>query len=124
MATQPILLIEDDDDLRQMYSLIFSKAGHQLETANDGMQGLAKARQGGYGAILLDLMMPKLDGIGFLKALQKEQPKTPNGPILVLSNAGYNKVAEEAMALGAKGFLLKADYLPAELVREVEKYIT
>ncbi len=120
---QPILLIEDDDDLRQMYSLIFSKSGYQLDTANDGMQGLAKARQGGYAIILLDLMMPKLDGIGFLKELQKEGPKRPNGPIIILSNAGYNAVAEEAMTLGAKGFLLKADFLPADLVKEVEKYL-
>ena len=118
-----ILLIEDDDDLRQMYTLIFTKAGYRFETANDGIQGLAKARQGGYDLILLDLMMPKLDGIGFLKEMKNEAPKKPNGPILVLSNAGYNAVAEEAMKLGAAGFLLKADYLPAELVQEVEKYL-
>ncbi len=119
----PILLIEDDDDLRQMYSLIFSKAGYQLETANDGIQGLTKARQGGYSVILLDLMMPKLDGIGFLKELKKNPPKKPNGPIVILSNAGYNQVAEEAMSLGAKGFLLKADFLPHDLVQEVTKYL-
>ncbi len=118
-----ILLVEDDDDLRQMYSLIFTKAGYDLTTANDGVQGLTAAREGGYQLILLDLMMPKLDGIGFLKELKKDGPKKPNGPIIILSNAGYNKVAEEAMTLGAKGFLLKADYLPADLVREVEKYI-
>ncbi len=123
MTGKPILLIEDDEDLRQMYTLIFTKSGYQLETANDGMQGLAKARQGGYGVILLDLMMPKLDGIGFLKELQKEKPRQPNGPILILSNAGYNTVAEEAMKLGASGFLLKADYLPADLVKEVEKHL-
>lgn len=118
-----ILLIEDDDDLRQMYTLIFTKAGMTLDTANDGIQGLTKARQGGYGVILLDLMMPKLDGIGFLKELKKTGPKQPNGPIVILSNAGYNKVAEEAMTLGAKGFLLKADLLPHDLVKEVEKYL-
>lgn len=123
MTTARILLIEDDDDLRQMYSLIFAKSGYQLDTANDGMQGLTKARSGGYGLILLDLMMPKLDGIGVLRELEKEGPKKPNGPIIILSNAGYNKVAEEAMSLGAKGFLLKADLLPADLVKEVEKYL-
>lgn len=124
MTAQNLLLIEDDEDLRQMYSLIFAKAGYHLDTANDGIQGLAKARQGGYGLILLDLMMPKLDGIGFLKELKKEGPKKPNGPIVVLSNAGYNAVAQEAMTLGAQGFLLKADLLPADLVKEVEKYLT
>lgn len=118
-----ILLVEDDDDLRQMYTLIFTKAGYDLTTANDGVQGLTKAREGGFRLILLDLMMPKLDGIGFLKELKKNGPKKPNGPIIILSNAGYNKVAEEAMMLGAKGFLLKADLLPHDLVKEVEKYL-
>lgn len=123
MTATRILLIEDDDDLRQMYTLIFTKAGYQLETANDGVQGLTNARAGGYQLILLDLMMPKLDGIGFLKELKKQGPKKPNGPIVILSNAGYNKVAEEAMTLGAQGFLLKADLLPHDLVKEVAKYI-
>lgn len=123
MTTARILLVEDDDDLRQMYTLIFTKAGYDLTTANDGVQGLTKAREGGYQLILLDLMMPKLDGIGFLKELKKQEPKKPNGPIIILSNAGYNKVAEEAMALGAKGFLLKADLLPHDLVKEVAQFI-
>lgn len=123
MTATRILLIEDDDDLRQMYTLIFTKAGYQLETANDGVQGLTNARAGGYQLILLDLMMPKLDGIGFLKELKKHGPKKPNGPIVILSNAGYNKVAEEAMTLGAQGFLLKADLLPHDLVKEVEWYL-
>lgn len=123
MTNARLLLIEDDDDLRQMYTLIFTKAGYNLTTANDGVQGVTKARSGGFDLILLDLMMPKLDGIGVLKELRKEPPKKNNGPIIILSNAGYNKVAEEAMSLGASGFLLKADLLPHDLVAEVEKYL-
>lgn len=119
----PLLLIDDDADLRQMYALILGKAGYQLDTAQDGMAGLAKARKGGYALILLDLMMPNLDGIGFLKGLAEEGPKAPNGPIVVLSNAGYDAVAKEAMALGAVGFLMKADLLPADLTKAVEKYL-
>lgn len=116
-----ILLIDDDESLRQMYTLILGKAGYALVTAQDGVQGLSKARQGGFDLILLDLMMPNLDGIGFLKGIQTELPKQPNGPIVVLSNAGYDAVAKEAESLGAQGFLLKADLLPQDLVREVGK---
>lgn len=118
-----ILLIDDDDSLRQMYGLILGKAGYELVTANDGVQGLGKARQGGFDLILLDLMMPNLDGIGFLHGLQTEPSKKPNGPIVVLSNAGYDAVAKEAESLGAAGFLLKADLLPRDLVREVGRFI-
>lgn len=123
MHHAPILLIDDDADLRQMYTLIFTKAGYQIDTADDGVDGLAKARKGGWGVILLDLMMPNLDGIGFLKGLKDEPAKKPNGHILVLSNAGYDKVEKEAASLGAKGFLVKANLLPDDLVKEVAKHL-
>ncbi|MDP3685798.1 MAG: response regulator [bacterium] len=122
-AASRILLVDDDGDLRQMYTLILGKMGYELTIAEDGLEGLAKAREGGYDLILLDLMMPNLDGIGFLKGLKEESPKTPNGAIVILSNAGYDAVAKEAMTLGAKGFLMKADMLPKDLVHEVEKYL-
>lgn len=118
-----LLLIDDDESLRQMYTLILEKNGYAVTTANDGVQGLAKARAGGYHLLLLDLMMPNLDGIGFLRAMREESPKQPNGPTVVLSNAGYETVAKEAAALGAAGFLLKADLLPPDLLREVKKYL-
>lgn len=123
--TKSILLVEDDEALREMYTLIITKAGYALETATDGVQGIAKLRQGGYNLVLLDLMMPNLDGIGVLKAMQdvSNRPKKPNGPIIVLSNAGYNKVAEEAIQLGAKGFLMKAELTPKELVKEIQDRI-
>lgn len=118
-----ILLVEDDESLRQMYNLILSKEGYAVTTANDGVDGLAKAREGGYALVLLDLMMPNLDGLGLLRGLQEKGPKKPNGPIVVLSNAGYDTVAHEASSLGAAGFLLKADMLPQDLVAKVKGYL-
>lgn len=118
-----ILLVDDDEALRQMYTLILGKEGYKVTTADDGTEGLGKIREGGWDLVLLDLMMPSLDGIGVLKALKEEPPKQENGPIVALSNAGYMAVAEEAAALGAAGFLMKADLLPKDLVREVKKYL-
>lgn len=121
---QRILLVDDDDSLRQMYTLILGKEGYEVTTATDGVDGLAKARQGGYDLILLDLMMPNLNGIGFLKGLKEEGPKQTNGSIIVLSNAGYNEVAKEAEGLGAAGFLMKADLLPKDLIKEVKEALS
>ncbi len=118
-----ILLVEDDQPLRDMYTLILAKAGYEVETANDGVQGVSAARKGGYDLVLLDLMMPNLDGIGFLKAMKQEGPKTANGPVLILSNAGYDSVAKEAMGLGAQEFLMKAELSPDELVQKVSTYL-
>lgn len=119
-----ILLVDDDESLRQMYTLILAKAGFPVTTAADGIQGLAKAREGGYALILLDLMMPNLDGLGVLRGLKEEPPKRPNGPIVVLSNAGYDAVAKEAESFGVRDFLMKADLLPKDLVEKVQQYMT
>lgn len=116
-----ILLVDDDESLRSMYSLILGKEGWELVTADDGLEGLSKIREGGWDLILLDLMMPGLDGLGVLKALKEEHAKVANGPIIILSNAGYGTVAKEAESLGAAGFLMKADLLPPDLVKEVKK---
>lgn len=118
-----ILLVEDDESLRHMYKLILSKEGYDVTVTNDGVQGLAKAREGGFDLILLDLMMPNLDGIGVLKGLKEEPPRKSNGPTVILSNAGYDKVAKEAEDLGAAAFLMKADMLPQDLVAKVKKYL-
>jgi len=122
-TTFHILLVEDDESLRHMYNIILKKEGFAVDFANDGMQGLGKAREGGYDLVLLDLMMPNLDGIGFLKGLKEEGPKKPLGPIIILSNAGYDTVAKEAISLGVTKFLMKADLLPQDLVREVNSYL-
>lgn len=124
-AKKKILLVDDDESLRQMYALILGKAGYELTSADDGIEGIAKIREGGWDLILLDLMMPNLDGIGVLKAFKEEPGKcTSDCPIVVLSNAGYNTVAKEAEGLGAKGFLMKADLLPKDLVEAIKKYLS
>ena len=76
-----------------------------------------------HSVLPLDLMMPNLNGIGLLRLLREEGPKKPLGPIIVLSNAGYDAVAREAESLGATGFLMKADLLPKDLVREIRAYL-
>jgi len=123
-SSKKVLLVDDDESLRQMYTLILNKAGYDLTTADDGIEGIAKIREGGWDLILLDLMMPNLDGIGVLKAFQEEKGKCQTAcPIVVLSNAGYNTVAKEAETLGAKGFLMKADLLPKDLIEALKKYL-
>lgn len=122
-SNKKILLVDDDESLRQMYTLILKKEGYALETADDGIKGLAKIRDGGWDLVLLDLMMPAMDGISVLKALKDEPAKETNGPIVVLSNAGYGKIAKEAESLGAASFFMKADLLPPDLVKAVKKFL-
>lgn len=118
-----VLIVEDDQFIREMYTLILEKAGYSVTQAPDGQVGLTEAKKGGFACILLDLMMPQMDGLGFLTELQKNPPKTPNGPIIVLSNLAYNEAKDKALKLGASDFLVKADLDPKEVKETVEKWV-
>lgn len=116
-----VLLIEDDQYIREMYALILSKHGFMVREASDGAVGLAEAKKGGYDVILLDLMMPNMDGLAFLKQLKESSADKPNGPIIVLSNLAYAEAKEEALQLGAQGFLVKADLDPKDVLAAVRE---
>ena len=119
MAT--ILIVEDDQFIREMYNLVLTKAGHKVTEALDGKVGLSFAQEGGYDVILLDLMMPNLDGLGFLQALKDKPAKKKNGKIIVLSNLAYSDAKEKSIALGAFDFLVKADLDPKDVRAAVDK---
>src|SRR3989338_4243371 len=115
-----ILIIEDDVYLRDLYAEVLTEAGHSVETAVDGEEGLVKAKVGGYSLILLDVMMPKLDGLGVLQNLQKNPPQSPNGSVILLTNLAQNEVVQEALKTGAKDFVIKSDLNPQELLTRLE----
>lgn len=118
-----ILLVEDDQFIREMYNLILTKAGYDVTEALDGKVGLGLAQEGGYDVILLDLMMPNLDGLSVLEQLKENPPKKENGPIVVLSNLAYGDAKDKAMSLGASEFLVKADLDPKDVRDTVEKML-
>jgi CheY-like chemotaxis protein len=104
-----ILIVDDDEDIREVLSLILRAEGHEVEEAIDGLDALARLRERGPPSlILLDMMMPRLDGEGFMKAL-KGDPRFSHVPVWVLS--GHPAAREKALRLGAAGCLVK----PVEL---------
>ncbi|MEK7499262.1 MAG: response regulator, partial [Patescibacteria group bacterium] len=80
-----VLIVDDDAYLRDLYEEVLKEAGYEITTAVDGEEGAGKLQAGGFDLTLLDVMMPKLDGLGVLKELQQTPPTTPNGPILLLT---------------------------------------
>ena len=119
-----ILIIEDDVYIRDLYAEILDEAGYDVDTAVDGEEGLVKAKTGGYHLILLDVMMPKLDGLGVLHGLQQNPPQNPNGPVILLTNLAQDEVVQEALKTGAKDFVIKSDLNPQELLTRLETYLT
>ncbi|MBI2414950.1 response regulator [candidate division WWE3 bacterium] len=120
--SKKILLVEDDAFIRDLYQTVLSRAGYEIEMANDGEEAVNMASYKIYDLILLDVMLPKLTGLEVLKHLRTDTERTKETPIYLLTNLGDENIINEAYKLGANGYLLKAKYLPKQLVEEVDKF--
>lgn len=118
-----ILLVDDDQYIRELYLEVLKDAGYEVTPCTDGEAALAALSAGGFDLILLDIMMPKLDGIGVLKSAAAKTPPPQNGPVILLTNLAHDPVLQEATSLGAKGYLIKADMTPDQLVEKVKEYL-
>lgn len=118
-----ILFIDDDLYIRDVYEEVLTSEGYIVETAINGEEGLAKLQQGGYDLVLLDVMMPTLDGIGVLEELQKNPPQQKNGPIILLTNLGFDPLVKTAKDKGVSEYIIKADLTPRDLVEKVKRTI-
>lgn len=127
MNTQPtgkkILIVEDDQFLREFYQELLQGEGFVTDVAADGEAGLAKILQGGYNLIMLDIMMPKKDGLQVLRDLKVNPPKIANGPVIVLTNLGQDAVIKTCFDLGAAGYMIKSALDPDQVLTELNNYL-
>lgn len=117
-----VLLIEDEVFISDLYKRILNDAGIMVEEALDGKEGLQKAKEAGVGLILLDIMLPGLNGIEVLRKL-KSETATSSIPIVLLTNLGQKSVVKTAFDSGAQGYLLKVKTSPAALVKCVRDFL-
>lgn len=115
-----ILLIEDDKFLRELIVKKLIKEGFIVLEANDGEEGLTKISQEKPDLVLLDLILPGVDGFELLQKAQ-EDPFIKNVPIIVLSNLGQKEDIDRCMKSGAVDYLIKAHLTPIEIVEKVKK---
>ncbi|MEO6509079.1 MAG: response regulator, partial [Patescibacteria group bacterium] len=80
-------------------------------------------QKGGYDLILLDVMLPKMDGFQILEKLKDTPPEIPNNGVLILTNLGKDFNIAKGLALGARGYLMKTDITPDQVVQEVKSYL-
>lgn len=109
-----ILVVEDDKVLNQAYKLILEKEGHQVDTAFNGSEALGKVEEDAPDIILLDLLMPVMSGLDFLKAFNPLKSRKKS-KVIILSNIGNEKEAEKGMAMGAYKYIVKAHASPRDL---------
>ncbi len=118
-----VLLIEDDPFLTRMYVKIFELRKYDIKTALDGEIGLVQAKEIHPDIILLDIMMPKLNGIEVLEAL-KQEPSTKDIPVVMLTNLSDQAQRDEALAKGAVKYLVKSELDPDETVEVVASILS
>lgn len=117
-----ILLIEDDPFLLSMYTTKFELENFKVITAEDGAKGLKLALKEMPDIILLDILLPKIDGFEVLKAL-KSNKKVNCIPVILLTNLSQKDKVEEGLSLGADDYLIKAHFMPSEVVDKIKKTI-
>lgn len=115
-----ILIIEDEEYLSDMYQMKFEHEGYEVKVAVDGESGIEIAKTMRPDLVLLDIVLPKMNGFQVMRAL-REHPKTRKLKVYYLSNLGQDEEIEQGMKEGADGFLIKTDVTPAQLVDCVER---
>ncbi len=117
-----ILLVEDDDLIRKLYKRQFDKAGFVTDAFANGKDGLQAGLSNNYDLILLDILLPGINGIEILKQLRQNE-KTKTAVIIMLTNLGQETIIKEAFLIGADGYLIKASFTPSQIVEEVREIV-
>ncbi len=113
-----ILIIEDDKFLRELISQKLLKEGYVVNEAIDGEDGIKKTREDKPDLILLDLILPGIDGFEVLSQI-KTDPSLATIPVIILSNLGQREDVEKGLKLGAVDYLIKAHFTPGEIIEKV-----
>ncbi len=117
-----IILVEDDPILLKVLAKEFKDAGYEVSQAVDGEEGLQLVRMKHPDIVLLDIIMPKMDGIEVLRKL-KENPGTKRIPVFMLTVLSDPKRLAEAVSLGAAAYLVKSEQDVSDVVAKVKKQI-
>lgn len=117
-----ILLVEDDPFLLNMYATKFEMENFKVVLAEDGEKGWRLAGKEEPAIILLDIILPKMSGFDVLEKLKADE-KTKNIPVILLTNLSQRDEIKRAMELGAVDYLIKAHFMPSEVVEKIKKVL-
>lgn len=121
-AKMVILLVEDDEFLSELYATKLTLEGFEVIAATDGKKGLKLALEKRPDLVLLDIILPKLDGFEVLKAI-KADPTGKDIPVILLTNLSQRDEVNRGLELGAVDYLIKAHFMPSEVVKKIKLVI-
>ena len=117
-----VLLVEDDKSLIEMYQVRFQEEGFTILLAEDGATGLQFAREQHPSIILLDIMLPKMDGFAVLTELKKDSG-TKHIPVLMMTNLGQQADIDKGHQLGADDYIVKSSLTPSQVAEKIKTFL-
>lgn len=121
--SKKILIVEDDQFIREFYQELLQTEGYSVDVAADGAIASEKIYEGGFDLVMLDIMLPKKDGLQILRDNKIKPPKNPNKTIIMLTNLGQDTTIKQAFALGASGYIIKSALNPDQILTEISNYL-
>lgn len=122
IAVKNVLLVEDEEAIANMYKLQLEAEKYKVDIANNGAWGIKLAKEKKYDIILLDMVMPAMNGYEALKQI-KTDGLSKEAPVIILSNSGQDRDVRQAKNMGANAYLIKSSITPITLVKEIKKII-
>jgi len=117
-----ILLIEDETNIRSLYAEVLREGGYEVVEISEGMHGLEVAKKDSWDLLLLDIMLPSLDGVEILRRI-KADANLSSRPIIIVSNLESEDIKTTCAELGAKEFLVKANIMPKDILLAVKRHV-
>ena len=117
-----ILVIEDDKFLRELIAQKLVKEGYEISEAIDGEEGIKKIKEEKPDLVLLDLILPGIDGFEVL-SMMREDLAVASIPVIILSNLGQKEDVERGLKLGAADYLIKAHFTPGEIIEKIRNVL-
>lgn len=118
-----LLLVEDEQEIREVYLTTLQNAGYIVDCAVNGKEALQKIESAKYDLILLDIVMPEMDGHEVMQKLAQHQTMPKKTPILLLTNLVRDAAITEMMKLGATSYIVKVDITPDQLLEKIAQHL-
>lgn len=119
-----ILLVEDEEFIREMYQTALTQQEFLVDSATNGQEALDKIADPSnqYDLIVLDIMLPTVDGLTVLKKIRDPNSPHKDLPVFLLTNLGLDHIIKQAMELGAQKYFVKSNFLPKDIVEEIQSF--
>ncbi len=118
---QPVLIVEDNKDLQKIYKMALETAGVSVIVKKNGLEAISDLKKINPSLILLDILMPDIDGVTFLKMINEQN--ATKYPVIVLSNLSSKKTIDDCMELGCIDYIIKADTSVAMVVNRIRDFL-